>query len=375
MGDWKLLQFIQKYTLDMVNIPVNRKDIKKNTQVRLFLYKPKSPTEIVHEVTYKIDYHGIQIYLSLNIKCREKKDNMRNGMIETILDNHPIKLSYNKKDSYISINEFIEHETNEIKICDGEMTNYFEISKITKNSPKSIQLNDDKVKMDLQLDLENKLVNGIIQFNISLNNNNYLNLLNQPVYQYNYLPSKNYHTIRAMYNIIKKQGNNYMGKLCKEFLSKDSKELVPPDEIDFCYKDIFQMNTFALDKTTGWSYDETKDVTDWNGRCLDPIVRTMLKTNDKVRCRMKNMEGGCCNPYFIIIDIINNDEFYGEVQNPYTQGEKDWLPNKLITFTINKLSFNSISEIPLNWQTDEKKEKLKPYLLDIGYSMTGSTVI
>ena len=101
----------------------------------------------------------------------------------------------------------------------------------------------------------------------------------------------------------------------------------------------------------------------------------MIEQYDIVRCSVNNEKKSGHLPYCVVLDIINNDEFYGEVQDPYDQGEDEWTFDNLCEFTIIKLSFNCISEIPLDWQTEEKKKILEPYLLDIGYSITGSTIM
>ncbi|QKF94469.1 hypothetical protein QKU48_gp1011 [Fadolivirus algeromassiliense] len=369
MENWTLLSFSQKYTLDMTKISLNRKDVKKNTKFRLFLAKPKSPNEVIHSSDQTFRYNDLNIRLSLQFKCLKTENNDRwNGIFKYELINHPIS---GKKDKYIHIDTFIGNENNTLEL--EEDSKFLEISDIKEDTTPIINFRNEIIKLTLELNKENMTVNGEIYINIGVTIKDYHNLLNQPILKNNYLPSDHYYTIRAMYKVIKKNSNKYTGSLCPDFLSKDSVDIDPPEEIEFTYKNIFQIDQFVCNK---YDCKSTENVTDWSGQCLNPNVRTMLEPQYHVRCRIVDKEGNdCCRPYFIILDCLDKDHFYGELQDPYNQGYDSFNHDRMLQFTIMKLSFNSISEIPLSWQSKEKETKLEPYLLDTGYSMTGGTVM
>jgi hypothetical protein len=369
METWTLLQFSQKYTLNMTKISLNRKDVKKNTKFRLFLAKPKSCNEVIHSFDQIVKYNDLDIRLSLQFKClKTEKNDVWNGIFESKLINHPIS---GKKTSYIHVDTFAENENNTLKL--EEDYKFLEISDIKEDTSKIINFRNEIMKLNLELNKETMTVNGDVYINITINKQDYHNLLNQPILKNNYLPSDHYHTIRAMYKVTKKNANKYTGSLCPDFLSKDSDNIDPPEEIEFTYKNIFQIDQIISDK---WDCKATKNVTDWNGQCLDPIVRTMLEPGYHVRCRIVDKEDNDCGrPYFIIMECIDKDHFYGELQDPYNQGYDSYNPDRMLQFAIMKLSFNSISEIPLSWQSEEKETKLEPYLLNTGYSITGGSVM
>lgn len=378
MNSWELLKFPEKNTLDMVKIPLNRKDIKKNDKYRLFLVKPKSENDIVHKIEKTFNQNGMEIRVQFYYKCLKATDNnIWNGTITKILDQCPIESSipFGKTIPdyyYITLKAFEENVSNTIKLennLDYKCSIY--ISEIKDKNLKEINFENDAFKMNLILDWEKMTVNGNILLNISCNKADYHCLLGNKISDKKGLTSTYYHSIRAVYQIIKKNANKYVGQLCPELLSKDSVELLAPKQIEFTYKEIFQVTSFSENFKLGSS--ARQNVTDWSGQCLDPIVRTMLQPDDTVRCNITygDQNQYSYRPYFKILDMIDETYFYGEQQDPYYDDE---YPKKIVQYMITKIQFSSITEIPLDWLVKSQKEKMEKYLLDESYSMTGASV-
>jgi len=334
------------------------------------MVKPKSSAEVIHSFNNQIDYNGLEIRFYLNIRCIDPNDIQWLAMYKTDI-NHETRHLKHLKGDFISIDEFVPNERSTAELCDGSS---IEICNITNSSPKEINIINSFCNISLKLNTDDMTVKGKINLFIKYDITDYQKLLDDEILPFNSLPSEHYYTARLMYKIKKITKKGFKGKLCKRFLSMDD-QFELPKKIKFTYENIFQIRNDDLDHMK-YSCTRVENVTDWSGRCFNPIVRTMLKIGQKVRCKI-TFNNDVINAHYVkIVDIINEDEFFGEVQDCYNQGR--WPlklnPNLPLQFAIIKLRFDSISEIPLMWQTEEDVKRLEPYLLDYGYLITGMTV-
>jgi hypothetical protein len=345
-------------------------DVVVGDKVRLFMAKPKSPTEVIHYFNNQIDYNGLVIRFYLTIRCIDSSADRWVFVSKANID-HQIKRLKHLKEEFVLIDEFIKDERSTAKLDGGTI----EICNINSSWPEEINIINSFCDISIKINTEEMTATGKVELFIKYDMEDYEKLLKNEILPFNSLPSEHYHTARPMYKVKKITKKGFKGILCKRFMSADGDQFELPKKIKFKYDNIFQIRNDDLDHMK-YGCAKTEDVTDWSGRCFNPIVRTMLKTGQLVRCKVKIDDKVINTHYVKIIDIINDEEFFGEVQDCYNQGK--W-PLKLnpdlpLQFAIIKLRFDSISEIPLMWQTDADVKRLEPHLLDYGYLITGMAV-
>jgi len=384
MAKWKLLPFDTKYTMDMQEIPhIKHPHIKEGDEYRLFLYKAKTANEIVHQFNDKLKFDNCKIQVNLKYKClKTERNDEWSGVVGLRFNDHPLnKFSFNQSINTLVVRTyasnftvghdiyFDENINNTVRLHGRK--NLVQILKITDNGNNEVKYENNTYKINLKLDHINNKINGFIMINIKCTTKDYHNLLQLPILPYNGLPSKYYHTMRVMYKVMENTNTgNYNGVLCNKFLSKDSSDLIPPNQIEFRHEDIFQTSEFTkssddiqsglyLYVSGGWLIDHIKKIIR-----VGDVVRTWFnKRNDEYE---HNTVG-----YFVILDIIDQDSFYGELRDVYYTGEAAYHCTGKLQFTIFKLKFSLIEDIPVRYQTEERAEELLPHLHGKGFDLTG----
>jgi len=195
-------------------------------------------------------------------------------------------------------------------------------------------------------------------------------------------PSTKFHIIRALYTIVDIKDKCYTCKHEDEcFDYKSSIDLVIPKNMIATFKDIFQY--YVDSDEIQFIGIPTKDITDWNGRCMNPIVRQLVDKGDIVRCRIgyttcKNPDLTLLRGYYFNVLEVKGEYIWVELEDNYYIGESEFKNQTtdicLSQYIVIKIRKDCIFEYPINWQNDNKQKILRQYLLAEGYPITGSTV-
>ena len=364
--DFQLLSFSQKYDTDMRELELVESDLVIGDKVRLFLYKPKFPSNTSNKINKQttFDMFNIDITCFLNIKNNIKNLSNKNFSYEI---NKPFKINYdnNRNVSFVVFGADYDN-------CYIDGTLQLEWKSNPKKSNYFVSIMDDYCKIRIDIIFENNVdeyeLTGTIKIIGETNESTiYSNAIN---------PTDNFGTKRVSYEIISIDTNNkeFVGKLLKDFYSDDI-----PSNITFNFDHIFQyigdssqIEMFD-DEEYVYTYKETKNVTDWNGKCIDPNARKLVEIGDMVRCRIskckykdfrkrnfdhngtKYEDEDAERWYFKILNFLNEDEFFGELCGIYDMD----VPNN---YAVILLSKNCISEIPISWQDDNRQQIFKDLL-------------
>lgn len=419
--DYKLLSFKQKYDFQMQKISLLRKDVNINDKIRLFMYKPK----LCNEIEYKFEHYErkkqlndndskCKIDFRMNVKTIGEK-NKWNGRIISKFKNKKVKeyefsqyVHFGKFefDGDIMIDKLDEH--NSIELSGIKKINENEIYKRTCEINENLTIHIELIKNDGR-------VSGSIVINVGITRDTYEQYINiEPLEDVYCLPSIRFHIIRAMYEIVDKKDNFYLCTHNDGFDYRSDKKLVIPEEVSIKYNKIFQYLTYenkSDDERWKQKIDfiakPTRDVTDWSGQCLDSKVRELVEAGDCVRCRfgvkhdvetndvmVDNDESAITindgvihinskameekYSYYFKVLSVDGEYICIELQDCYHQGETEFynlIDNGYLSqYVMMKIHRDSIFEYPIFWQSVEKQEVLKEYLLNEGYAFTGATV-
>jgi len=380
---WNLLNFKEKFNLSGQVVHKSRKDIKKSDEVRLFMYKLKDPQDIIYNICETISHiksKGIGFSISCIIRCfgdlpswigkyciNIDKEIFNENMIE-------VEIEDNDGNSDNSIKIFSENSSISIQINFGSNANC-KIEKILNHKYFSVKLN--------LIRKEDRVV-GTMELIFVIDRRDYELLINKRLsVKYNLVDTNIFDTIRAVYRIDTKKQNNYMGTLIDKFLSKDSEQMDPPTTIKFHFRSIYQYVSNCNFSKIVYLGSPIKNVTNWSGRCFDPIVKNMIDVNDTIRCKLSYHKVNSTKIYeigrlYFKVLKLENDHFYGELQEVYNQGKSEYeLSNyKMpLQYSIIRLPNSCISEIPITWLSTDRELFFRQYLLNKGYAFTGATVV
>jgi hypothetical protein len=381
---YEILQFPYKFDFQMQPIDIHRNQINIGDKIRLFLYKPKSYDELVYKFSNKENKFNLNF--KLQVKTLGKKSVWEGKIISKIQN---IKIERYENSQYISLNNENFKVYGDIVLQTDDCENYINYH-IENLSKEQVYIQTYKINEYLTIDTELKKhnineeerVSGhiIVKFHITWEK--YLDKIDKyPLESIYELPNTKFHIIRALYTIVDIKYKCYTCKHDECFDYKSSIDLVIPKNMIVTFKDIFQY--YVESDRIQFIGIPTKDITDWDGCCMNPIVRQLVDKGDKVRCRIgyttrENPNLTLLYRYYFNVLEVKGEYIWVELEDGYYKGESEFENQTtdiyLSQYIVIKICKDCIFEYPINWQNKNKQEILRQYLLDEGYPITGSTV-